>query len=218
MNIQTFPEIYIYCLRSGPVSCGRATIKGKVIVFKVFLILKSVFFFFSFSRLFHIYSRIYDAIVFCTTSLFYAVKGFPSLFIVCDRLCLILKCTVGSFQALWLLFCIHSFSQVQVGPLSAVPRHPLVPPAALTATLTVSLLARTDNFIQDQRDEESLKRVWKCWISFWLLHKFDCTRCFSPDFWVSQGQRFEMKTQVSGFKMKDKGVFSWVALKWIHFS
>lgn len=31
---------------------------------------------------------------------------------------------------------IPSLSQVQVGPLSAVPRHPLVPPAALTPALT----------------------------------------------------------------------------------
>lgn len=39
---------------------------------------------------------------------------------------------------------IRSLSQVQVGPLSAVPRDPLVPPAALTATLNISLSSRED--------------------------------------------------------------------------
>ena len=45
---------------------------------------------------------------------------------------LILKSPVGSFQALWHSF--PSLSQVQVGPLSAVPRHSVVPqpPASLT--------------------------------------------------------------------------------------
>lgn len=46
--------------------------------------------------------------------------------------CLILKPPVGSFQALWHLF--PSLSQVQVGPLSAVPRHHLVPEASAILT------------------------------------------------------------------------------------
>lgn len=46
--------------------------------------------------------------------------------------CLILKPPAGSFQALWHVF--PSLSQVQVGPLSAVPRHRLVP--RLSASLT----------------------------------------------------------------------------------
>lgn len=45
-----------------------------------------------------------------------------------------MKFSPGSFQPLWFPF--PSLSQVQVCPLSAVPRHPLVPPATLTATLS----------------------------------------------------------------------------------
>lgn len=47
---------------------------------------------------------------------------------------LILKSAVGGFQALWHSFPSHS--QVQVGPLSAVPRHCLVPSPSVTLTPT----------------------------------------------------------------------------------
>ena len=91
----------------------------------------------------------------CTTSLLYVsapccecfttTTSFLALFIVCACVCvcvceywtncthgLILKSPVGSFQALWHSF--PSLSQVQVGPLSAVPRHSLVPQPSASLT------------------------------------------------------------------------------------
>lgn len=146
--------------------------------------------------------------------------GFPSLFIVSDRLCLILKCSVGSFQVLWLLFCIHSVSLSGSG--RSIVCCTQTPPGApggfnshLDGTLPhISFSLFSGGPIISSRTKKmcvapqlrSLWCVWKCWISFWLrLYK------------MSQGQRFEMKTQASGFKMKDKGLFSWVTLMWIHF-
>lgn len=66
-----------------------------------------------------------------STFLSCVVTSFPSLFIVSDE---ILGRQLPGFVIP--ISVSLSLSQVQVCPLSAVPRHPLVSPATLTATLS----------------------------------------------------------------------------------